>query len=140
MKLLMVGVLLLGMETLSITRAPAGQIYDDTFSGTISTGLDTLDVFGDSSQHLNGDAFTATIVVDPSNGVNVPVTGGVEVEGGTTYSSTGLDPIESASLTINGNTVTFDAANSALLVSAPIGSRTYFDAALVALNANQIQF
>jgi hypothetical protein len=90
-----------------ISTSASADIVTETWTGTVSSGVDNAGFFGGTN--LTGAAFTATYTFDTniSGVVNNPP--GFFIEGGSASTSGHLSPAISASLLINGQT--FDVPN-----------------------------
>ena len=86
--------------------APASAtIVNAEWTGTITNGVDGLEIFGPAGADLSGAAFTGDMLYDTALGTTLyssPT--GTWLEGGPGVASGGQSPILTASLTINGIT------------------------------------
>ena len=101
----------LGAIGLSALPVQAAQI-DVTWTGTVSSGNDQLDLFGvpiaGGFHDLAGQSFTAKFRFDTTLGDTQSGAGFADLRGGTSFGAgTFASPIVSATLTINGNAASF---------------------------------
>ena len=91
--------------------APASAaVYTATYTGTVSSGFDSTGVFGVAATSLTGDAFTAVYTYNTALGVRATVPGVSDSVTGGSYIS--QPSVASATLTINGVTVSFSGAQA----------------------------
>lgn len=101
----------LAATILGVMPVQAAQI-DVTWTGTVSNGNDTLDLFGvplsGGFHDLSGQSFSATFRFDTTVGDTQSGAGFADLRGGTGFGAgTTASPAISATLTINGTTVAF---------------------------------
>jgi hypothetical protein len=90
--------------------APASADVTVTYTGTLGVGSDQSGVFGPGNTSLTGDSFTVQYVFDPTLGDTYSSLTENYAKGGTT--SANANPALSASVTINGVTVSIGVPNS----------------------------
>jgi hypothetical protein len=91
------GIALLG----GIAQASA-TIMDVTYTGKVSSGADTLNIFGMRGVDIIGLSWVATYTYDTSLGYRTTSTTRDNVYGGPYYGSTSISPVLSSMITING--------------------------------------
>ena len=86
----------------SVQGASASMV-DVTFTGTVTDGIDSLGLFSNAGTDLTNASFSAQYVFDST--INAGPFNSTGVVGGTSQSTSPPSPLISATLTINGSTL-----------------------------------
>src|SRR6202158_901486 len=89
-----------GLVMLGGASQASAAIMDVTYTGTVSSGIDTLGIFGAAGANLAGSSWVATYTFDTSLGHSYSSSNYNEIYGGSFYNNT--SPVLSSMVTING--------------------------------------
>jgi len=111
-----------------LSTSAFADIVTETYTGTVSNGLDAAGLFGSKNADLSGFTYTATYVFDTAVPTAAHISTGADFS---TFGGGVNTPAVSAAMTINGHTFTTNGSSHAELDASNISSgsfRTYAQA------------